>query len=83
MTDDAKAEYPIELAALIVLGCILPVAGYVWGPGETWQYVVWLAIGVGLVALYFVTHRDLWNAIQREHREEQQRKLDAMDETDS
>lgn len=83
MTDDAKAEYPIELAALIVLGCILPVAGYVWGPGETWQYVVWLTIGVGLVALYFVTHRDLWNAIQREHREEQQRKLDAMDETDS
>jgi hypothetical protein len=56
MTEEKK-ETPIELTALVVLGWILPLAGMVYGPGQWWEYVIWLALGTGLIALYDRLHR--------------------------
>jgi len=54
LSDDTpeKKEGDFNLTVLVVLGWILPLAGFVWGPGEWWAYVLWLAIGTALIAAY-------------------------------
>lgn len=52
-------ETPVELTALVVVGWVLPLAGYVWGPGEWWEYAIWLAIGTALLALWVRAHPDV------------------------
>lgn len=52
MSRDTTQDNDVKLAALAVLGWILPFAGLVWGPGEWWAYVIWLVIGTALIVLY-------------------------------
>lgn len=47
-----EKEWSPELAALGVIGWVLPLAGLLWGPGQWWAYVLWLAIGTVLIVLY-------------------------------
>lgn len=59
MNEDAKRRADDErlmLTVLAVLGWVLPLAGLVWGPGEWWQYVIWLAVGTGAIWLYDHLH---------------------------
>jgi hypothetical protein len=45
------SDHP-EDVALITLCWVLPLAGLVFGPGETWEYIVWLVIGTTVLFLY-------------------------------
>lgn len=57
MSDDSGGrEAPVELTVLVVVGWVLPLAGYVWGPGEWWAYALWLAIGTALIGLWVRAH---------------------------
>jgi hypothetical protein len=58
MSDESKREGDdrFNLTVLAVLGWILPLAGFVWGPGDWWMHVIWLAIGTAVLALYDRTH---------------------------
>jgi hypothetical protein len=44
------------LIILAVLGWLLPIAGLSFGPGQWWQYVVWLVIGTAVIAVYNTSH---------------------------
>lgn len=56
MTDDKKPDVPLELTALVVLGWVLPIVGYAWGPGAGWAYGVWAAVGTALIVLWIKLH---------------------------
>lgn len=57
MTENTQKKFDdVELGALVILGWILPLAGFVYGPGQWWTYVIWLLIGTAAVALYAATH---------------------------
>jgi len=45
-----------NLTVLAVICWILPLAGFIYGPGEWWAYVIWLVIGTALLALYDAKH---------------------------
>jgi hypothetical protein len=32
-----------------LIGWVLPFFGLVWGPGEWWEYLIWLAIGTVVI----------------------------------
>lgn len=49
---EAEKDDRFNLTVLAVLGWILPLAGWVYGPGAWWMYVIWLAIGTLALALY-------------------------------
>lgn len=61
MSDEPQTEKErddnFNLTVLVVIGWILPLAGFIWGPGEWWAYVIWLAIGTALIAVYEKTTR--------------------------
>lgn len=38
--------------ALFLVGWGLPLAGYVWGPGEWWEYLIWLILGTVAICLF-------------------------------
>lgn len=49
--DEKKAD---PVATLLgVIGIIAPLAGLLWGPGEWWAYLLWLAAGT-LITLGYV-----------------------------
>ena len=56
MTDETHSpkgdDNRVELTALVILGWILPLAGFVYGPGEWWAYVIWLAVGTAVILGY-------------------------------
>jgi hypothetical protein len=52
MTDEAQRkeeDREVGATALFVLGFILPLLGLAWGPGEWWQYLIWMGIGMILL----------------------------------
>lgn len=54
-----KAKPPADMTAatvLVVLGLVLPLAGIAWGPGSTWAYLLWIALGAAVVWVYGYTH---------------------------
>lgn len=51
MTADEK-KHDSTLDFLAIVGWALPLAGFVWGPGEWWHYVIWLVVGTALIGLY-------------------------------
>jgi hypothetical protein len=53
---EAEKDVPVELTALVILGWVLPIVGYAWGPGEGWEYAIWLAIGTALIILWVRLH---------------------------
>lgn len=50
--DETDEDERLEVTALVVLGVIFPLAGFAWGPGSWWVYLIWLAIGAAAVGLY-------------------------------
>jgi len=49
---EGKTETKPEAIALAVIGWILPLVGLLWGPGEWWQYFIWLVVGTAVILLY-------------------------------
>jgi hypothetical protein len=47
-----EEDNQVEMTALFVLGIILPVAGFIWGPGPWWGYVIWISLGAVAMLLY-------------------------------
>ena len=53
-TDEERKEGDdrLNVTVLAVIGWILPLAGLVYGPGQWWVYIIWLAIGTALLVAY-------------------------------
>ncbi len=51
-SDTDKKQADIGLTVLAVFCWILPFAGFVWGPGSWWVYLLWLIAGTGVIFLY-------------------------------
>lgn len=51
-----KQEAPVELTVLVIVGWVLPVVGYAWGPGTGWAYAAWLLVGTAAIVLWVKLH---------------------------
>lgn len=52
MSDDSDNKHDPVLTGLAVIGWILPLAGFVWGTGPWWAYVLWLLAGTIVILGY-------------------------------
>lgn len=59
MTAQEKDQKTDSVAMILAVICwVLPLAGFLWGPGTWWQYLIWLAIGTAVLFGYVASQNE-------------------------